>query len=160
MIHIYWYKEPLGSWSLGPKMYFSTILACPVEYSTDVEISTWKLFFRKVLIFWTFPYIMIFSYLAYFTSYRPLKFVPKSTFWPQNCLKNLTCGLAELTVVWRSYDHEHHFFGRIIHKCERLTKYRFRLQKGVKIKIRKIRSIRDPKVVGSFIIWFGSKKNC
>ena len=34
------------------------------------------------------------------------------------------------------------------------TKYRFRLQKGFKIKIWKFRSICDPNIVYTFIIWF------
>ena len=56
-------------------------------------------FFNKLGSFWTFPYITIFSYLTYFSSYWPLKFVSESAFWAQNRLTNQLSGLAELTVA-------------------------------------------------------------
>ena len=41
-------ENPYKSEIWVQKSFFSTIFGFPVEYSTDVEISTWKLFFWKV----------------------------------------------------------------------------------------------------------------
>ena len=80
------------------KCVFSTISAISIEYSTGVEISTWKLFFEKFRSSATFFIFIICAQNGYLWSYEPLKPHVKSSFFTRITFENITSGFTEKTV--------------------------------------------------------------
>ena len=91
-------ENPYKSEIWVQKSVFSTIFGFPVEYSTDVEISTWKFFFEKFTSSATFFIFIICAQNAYLWSYEPLKSYVKSPFLAKITSKIATCGFTERTV--------------------------------------------------------------
>ena len=82
------------------KCVFSTISAISIEYSTGVEISTWKLFFGKVQIISYIFHIYHMCSKWILMELRAFQVTCKIIVFCQHRLWKFTCGFTEKTVIF------------------------------------------------------------